>query len=366
MSRRHGLLTITARLALVLLSQGIASGCSDSTGPDNPSPGGVDLNLVFAPPTAAEINSVLADWAGRQPSAQGVQELTQAVIPYGSQGLRVRIVSHRIGTVTHVGAVFTPVGAAPGSLPVLVYSHGGDNGENLDLTLLLLPLVLGDDVDSFVFVVPSFRSESLRFNSVNYPSDGEPSPWDWDVDDALSLLEVALATTPEADPDQIGVLGFSRGADVGMLMAVRDPRIDVVVEFFGPTDFFGPFVQGVVEDALDGTIRNLPGVAFLNEAFIQPLKNGEMTVAEVRREMLRRSPVYFANRLPDVQVHHGTNDTVVPVGEGERLIEVMLGLGRGTPEFESYIYEGGTHDPTSLDGSLPRTRTFLGKLSGGM
>ena len=366
MHKKHLLAATVARLTAIILGLGIASGCSDSTGPDNPPPGGVDLNLVFAPPTAAEINSVLADWAGRQPSAQAIQELAQAVIPYGSQGLTVRIVSHRIGTVTHAGAIFTPVGADPGSLPVLVYSHGGDSGENLDLTLLLLPLVLGDDVDDFVFVVPSFRSESLRFNSVSYPSDGSPSPWDWDVDDALSLLEVALATTPEADPDRIGVLGFSRGADVGLLMAIRDPRIDVVVEFFGPTDFFGSFVRGVVEDALDGTIRDLPGVAFLNEAFIQPLKNGEMTVAEVRMEMLRRSPVYFANRLPNVQVHHGTNDTVVPVGEGERLIEVMLDLGRGAPEFESYIYEGGTHDPISLAGSLPRTRSFLSQLSGGM
>ena len=357
--------TVT-RFTATLLALGIVSGCSDSTGPDNPLPGGVDLNLVFAPPTATEINTVLADWAGRQPSAQGVQELTQAVLPYGSQGLGVRIVSHRIGTVTHVGAIFTPVGAAPGSLPVLIYSHGGDNGENLDLTLLLLPLVLGGDVDNFVFVVPSFRSESLRFSGLEYRSDGDPSPWDWDVDDALSLLEVAVTTTPEANPDRIGVLGFSRGADVGLLLAIRDPRIDVVVEFFGPTDFFGPFVREVVEDALDGTVRDLPGVDFLNEAFIQPLKTGEMSVAEVRMEMLRRSPVYFADRLPDLQVHHGTNDTVVPVGEGERLTEVMLGLGRGAPEFESYIYQGGTHDPTSLDGSLPRTRTFLGRLSGGI
>jgi dipeptidyl aminopeptidase/acylaminoacyl peptidase len=106
-------------------------------------------------------------------------------------------------------------------------------------------------------------------------------------------------------------------------------------------------------------------VAFLNQSFIQPLKEGTKTISEVRLEMLRRSPVYFAGMLPDVQVHHGTNDTVVPVGEGERLIEVMLGLGRGMPEFESYIYQGGVHDPLSLSGSLPRTRVFLGRLSEG-
>jgi len=355
-------LPAATRQAINLLTLVVATACSDSTGPGDLPDEGVDLNLVFAPPTAAEKGSILADWAGRQPSAQGVEELTQAVLPLGSQGLGVRIVSHRVGDVTHVGAIFTPMGAAPASLPVLVYSHGGDGGEDLDLTLVLLPLLLGEDIDNFVFVVPSFRSEPLLFNGVSYRSDGNPSPWDWDVDDALALLDVAISTTPEANSDRIGALGISRGADVAMLMAIRDPRIDAVVEFFGPTDFFGPFVQEVVEDALEGTVRDLPGVDFLNQAFIQPLKEGETTIADVRLELLRRSPVYFADRLPDLQIHHGTSDTVVPVGEGERLIEVMLELGRGLPEFESYIYQGGTHNPIFLPGSVPRTQDFLRRL----
>jgi dipeptidyl aminopeptidase/acylaminoacyl peptidase len=281
---------------------------------------------------------------------------------YGSQGLHVRIVSHRVGDIVHVGAIATPVGAAPGSLPVLVYSHGGDQGANLDLTLLLLPLLFSADVENFVFVVPSFRSEALVFDGVTYESGGEPSPWDRDVDDALSLLGVTVATTPEADGDRIGVLGFSRGADVGLLMAIRDPRIDAVVEFFGPTDFFGPFAQGVVEDALQGTVRDLPGVPFLNQAYLQPLKEGRVSVGDVRLELLRRSPVYFADLLPDLQVHHGTADEVVPVGEAERLSEVMRGLGRTEPEFEAFIYEGGGHDPLTLPGSLPRVQAFLGRL----
>ena len=65
---------------------------------------------------------------------------------------------------------------------------------------------------------------------MSYRSDGNASPWDWDVDDALALLDVAISTTPEANSDRIGVLGISRGADVAMLMAIRDPRIDAVVE----------------------------------------------------------------------------------------------------------------------------------------
>ncbi len=82
----------------------------------------------------------------------------------------------------------------------------------------------------------------------------------------------------------------------------------------------------------------------------------------MRPELVRRSPVYFADRLPDLQIHHGTADEVVPVGEAERLIEVMVALGRGEPDFESYLYPGGTHNPLTLSGSIPRSQSFLGRL----
>ncbi len=213
-----------------------------------------------------------------------------------------------------------------------------------------------------MYVAPSFRSEPLTFNTLQYVSGGDPSPWDRDVDDALALLNATLETTPEADPARIGVLGFSRGACVGLLMAIRDPRIDLVVEFFGPTDFFGPFVQEVVEEALRGQPRDLPGLDYLNRTFLQPLKSGELTIEDVRPELLRRSPVYFASHLPQVQVHHGTADDVVPVGEAQRLIEVMQQLGRAPPEFEYYLYFGGGHNPLELPGSIQRALAFLGRL----
>lgn len=348
-----------ASLVLGLL---ISSGCGDTTGPEGPTEEGVDLALLFAPPTAAETSAILAEWGGRTVQASDVVVLHEATLPYGGQGLTLRIISHRVGEITHVGAIAAPVGAEEASLPVIVYSHGGDQGENLDLTLLLLPLALDEDIDDFVFVVPSFRSESLTLGGAEYPSSGAPSPWDRDVDDALSLLEAALSITPEADPERIGVLGFSRGAAVGLLMAIRDPRIDSVVEFFGPTDFFGPFVQDVVEEALAGSLRDLPGLDFLNQEFIQPLNVGDLSIAEMRMELLRRSPVYFASRLPDVQVHHGTSDDVVPVAEAERLIQVMTDLGRTAPSFESYLYQGGGHNPLSLPGALPRASEFLKRL----
>jgi dipeptidyl aminopeptidase/acylaminoacyl peptidase len=91
-----------------------------------------------------------------------------------------------------------------------------------------------------------------------------------------------------------------------------------------------------------------------------------LTIEDARPALVRRSPVYFARRLPQTQVHHGTADATVPVGEARRLIEVMQALGRTPPDFESYIYEGGVHNPLSLTGSIERSLAFLRRLTGGM
>ncbi len=339
----------------------LLSGCGDAVGPDIVA--GVNLTELFAPPTQAEISAALDDWNGRDVSAQSVEIVRTDSVRLGlSTRVTVRVVSHSVAGVHHFGAVVVPAAAATGSLPTLVVSHPGDAGIDLDAALGLFAFSLGTALDDFVLVVPSFRSEPLIFEGTSYRSEGEPSPWDRDVDDALALVNVAAEVAPEADTSRIAVLGLSRGAGVALLMAIRDPRIDAVVDFFGPTDFFSAFTRAAVTDALHGAPRNLPGLADLDAQFIQPLKRGELTIADVRPQLVRRSPVYFVEHLPPLQLHHGTADSIVPVTEAERLIEVMQSAGRGPPEFEYYLYPGGGHDPFTLPGSFDRAIAFLGRL----
>jgi dipeptidyl aminopeptidase/acylaminoacyl peptidase len=348
-----------ARLAPALL--GLLAACSD--GGTEPPVGrivaGVDLDVLFADPEPWEIQAIEAEWAGRSPGAADATIERDTVVAVGDS-IRVRVVSHDVEGVRHYGGIITakaPVGPAP----VVVYAHGGDAGVSLNDVLLLLAF-LGDLGGEFVWVVPSFRAESLRLFTEVFTSEGPASPWDRDVDDALSLLDVVLQLEPAADPGRIGAFGLSRGGGVAMLMGIRDPRIDRVVEFFGPTDFFEAYVQEVTAEALRGSPRDLPGLAFLDETFIQPLRRGELTVAEVRPELIRRSAVLFAERLPALQVHHGDADDVVDVGQAESLIATMAALGRGAPEFESYIYQGGGHSLLTLPGSVPRAVDFFSEL----
>lgn len=334
--------------------------CSDASGPDDRIVAGVNLAELFAAPTSAELAAVSTEWSTRDVSAENVEVVAGDTVGVGfGVQVIVRVLAHTVDGVRHYGAVAVPLGATPTRLPLLVVGHGGDAGIDLDQALFLLGYGLSDAVDEFVLVVPAFRSEPLVFQGTTYQSGGDPSPWDRDVDDALALLNAAIAITPEADSNRIGALGLSRGGGVALLMAIRDPRVDAVVEFFGPTDFFGTFVQDVVEEALRGMPRNLPGLAYLNTQFIQPLKRGELTIQHVRPELIRRSPVYFVDRLPQVQLHHGTADSIVPVSQAQRLIEVMQQSGRQPPEFEYFLYPGGGHDAITLVGSLERTVGFL-------
>lgn len=346
--------------SVVLLAVLSLAGCGDSPTeiPNGGVVAGVDMVALFAPPTSAERILVEGEWAARHPGVDGVREEHQGQVQVGTRAASVRILSHLVDGHRHLGAIVQPAETPSASLPVLVYSHGGDRGVSLqEVSLVLTSLDLAPD--DLVVVVPSFRSEPLEFGELSWQSRGPASPWDRDVDDALALVEVALATTPFADPERIGVLGLSRGGAVGLLMGIRDERIGAVVSFFAPTDFFGPFVEEVTRETLLGRPPALPGLNVLAAEILEPLRSGELTIDQVRLELLRRSAARFADRLPAVQIHHGTADDVVPVEEAEQLIGAMEALGRDPPEFDSHIYPGAGHTPLEMPQSIPRTRSFL-------
>ena len=329
---------------------------------------GVNVDLLFAPPTDAEINAILNEWGARRALTLTVTDYREEVAvsaDLAGKSATMRVISHTVGGVRHYGAIVAPTEAVPErSLPVVVLTHGGDGGVDVAGLVDAATASFGEMASRFIYAVPSFRSEPLSAAGQVFTSDGPPSPWDFDVDDALTLLTATLENTPAADPERIAVVGFSRGANVALLMGLRDARIDLVVDFFGPTDFFGDLVQLVVNQALLGFVLPLPGVPYLSDTFIQPLKDGTLSIDDVRLELVRRSPVYFTDALQrfQLQLHHGRRDLIVPVAESERLIAVMDGLGRTAPDFEFFLYDDGAHDPSSLPGSLDRTAAFLARL----
>ena len=318
--------------------------------------GGPNLDVLFAPPTAAEIAQVADDWATREPEVSGVNLELDTLVSSGT--LRARVYSHTVGGLQHYGAVVTPVGAEAGSLPVVLFGHGEPNGANVE-SMLLLYIVLQPRGLDVALVVPSYRSQPLLLGDREFMSEGPASPWDRDVDDALSLLSVALENVPELDGERVAALGDKRGGTVALLAAARDSRIDVAVEFSGPTDFFGEYARDVFEEALEGELRDLAGLDYLDETVIQPWNRGELSDAAARLEMVRRSVVYFVDRLPPTQLHHGGADQVVATSQAQRLIDAMQEAGKTEQEFHGNIIEGGGHGLRTLLAALPPTIEFV-------
>ncbi len=336
-------------------------GCGSDSGTQSPSTdrivGGINITQLFAAPSASEIAEVAASWQERDVAAIDIREEALAELS-DDGGVVVRVLSHLVDGQRHVGAVVVPEAAA--QLPVLIYSHFGEDGVSVEGTLFLLPLVIGARLDEYILVIPSFRSQALTFDGVRHRSEGEPSPWVGEVDDGLAFLNAVLETTHQADPERIVAFGMSGGGSNALLMAIRDSRIDGVIDFFAPTDFFGSFVIEILEDALLGEPqRELPGISFLEQDLIPRVQQGELSLAEMRRELLRRSPLYFVERLPPVQIHHGTADDIVPLAQSQRLSDTIVASGS-----ELFEYDGGDHLPFGLTGSKERAVTFLHGLVG--
>lgn len=350
---------LSGRFVLLLL---LAAGCEDSPAePGGRHVAGVDVDALFAPPTDAEIAVVEAEWEGREVPVEGYRLERSISWSLDGASATLQAVSHVVDGNRHFGMVLVPAGFSAGDLPVLLYAHGGDNGIGADefLAITGAARLAGSD---FVFVAPSFRSEPLDHPEATFHSEGAPSPWDRDVDDALALLNTVLATVPESDSTRIGVLGVSRGGGVALLMGIRDPRVDALVSLFGPTDFFDGYVRDIVEDALRGTLRPLPGLAHLDTAVVQPLREGALSIEEVRLELVRRSSVLFVDRLPPLQLHHGTADEVVSISQATRMEQALLDAGRTPPEAEVIIYSGAGHTPADMPLALPRAFDFLERI----
>ncbi len=351
------------RLLAPLLLLFVLAGCDAAD--DSRIAGGIDLDVLFAPPTQAEKQTILAEWQARTPIATESEAVRTQGTTIAGRAYTATTYRYVLDGLDLYGLVLVPTEtAATASLPVVVYGHGGDGGVSLAEVSGLASLLLPSNKPA-IWVAPSFRDEPLNLgDGGTLTSEGPASPWDRDVDDALALLGVALASTPAADPARIGAAGLSRGGGVSLIMAARDERITRVIDIFGPTDFFGPYVQDITEEALNGGDRNLPGFDVLNARFIQPLQRGEISIDQMRLELLRRSPAQFADRLPAVQAHHGTADDVVLVGQ-TRLLERAM-QGRSDAEF--FYWEGtpgnpAVHNPLTFPITwIGEAQRFLGAL----
>jgi dipeptidyl aminopeptidase/acylaminoacyl peptidase len=74
--------------------------------------------------------------------------------------------------------------------------------------------------------------------------------------------------------------------------------------------------------------------------------------------MIASSPLYFARRLPLVQLHYGYEDTSVPVRNGLELVAQLRRSKGAGARFEAFFYPGEGHDTDRIAAPV-HTRRFI-------
>ena len=377
-----------------LLVSLVALPACDSGGTDDPPREtdtilfGVNYSRLFAPPSAAEVMDVKADWIARNTETAG----TKTVASQEIGGATYRVLQHTVSTtggesVTHVGIVRIPTGAS--DLPVVVVHHGGDDGFSINAStsntgveqwVAAFPELASQTVQAW----PVYRSETITTgNDIPggpFAASGDPSPWDYDVDDSIAFLTAALERwADETDSGNVVAMGMSRGANTALLHAIRDDRIKAVVDYYGPTDFYNEGAQTLASGVLTGNAGalSLPGAQYILDNVLDPLRtetggyNANADYATARLEVLRRSASAFTNDLPDTQVHHHYRDQIVPFTFSQALVASAQSNGTGG-SFDFFPYgqaptgigdlSGIYHAPEvhpEMQPSLPVVQSFL-------
>lgn len=283
------------------------------------------LDALFAAPRPEELDGIRAEWRTRDLEGSVVNRGNPRRVDVDGTPMDLRLFEHPVRGVRHITAALVPVGAAAGSLPILLEAKGV-SWNYFPMTIpdgFTSPEVLGSDRSRVVIVVPLYRGERFVIADDTVASDGAPNDaWDGATDDLLAALHVALTQLPEADTSRICVFGRSRGGTVALLAGIRDPRIDCVVAWAAPTDWFQSMGLGgwTPRELLESGLaqRAAPpadGGQFIDH-FLRGRPIGSEGLAAIRTRLIAASPLYFASGLPLTQAHWGLNDGIVPVING--------------------------------------------------
>jgi hypothetical protein len=330
------------------------------------------LRALFAPPTPAEIARARRDWAARDLSPRDVRvEFTRQVAMADGIPYDLHVYSHRVHGARHYGAVLVPRDAFPDPRPAIVEARGVSwNFSPLHVPEgLSAPGVPGHA--SFIYVVPSFRGETMIVGADTLRSEGDASDsWDGATDDLLAFLDVAIAATPAIDTTRIGVFGRSRGGSVALLAAARDRRLRAVCAWAAPADWFGSMGQEgwtQEEEVADGLLHRASthdlGGQFI-DTFLKPAiarQGAAAGLKAVRLHMIASSPRYFMDTVPAAEAHYGLEDGIVPPVNGAVLEAAARAAGRS---LTLRLHADAGHDQDLFDTPRQTLQYFLGALRG--
>jgi dipeptidyl aminopeptidase/acylaminoacyl peptidase len=317
------------------------------------------LEELFAQPTDAEKDSVIARWEARDVGVYNWTVEESATL----QGYDVDVVSHTVNDLKHYALVRYPLNYSPdGDYQLIIANHGAMNGVDANILMGYSK----SQYENNIVLAPSFQGEELRCSALGfgtYTSEGEKSEFDYDIDDVLALINGVVENVDGASEENMLIFGGSRGGCVTYLVSIREPRIRKAVVNYGGTDHLTfPGIEEIVDPMINQYVNNGPFISSIYNVASLYMKDSidSISLKEARFNLLSKSPIHFIDLFPDyLQVHHGDEDTQVSV-ENSRTLDSALTASPLAGTFEYIEYPGGGHGP-NMDGSSQRKDEFFAK-----
>ena len=280
--------------------------------------GGRVAVLTSVPDRAGEIHAWEAAGSGA-PQLRALSHVNDSLFAEVQLGTTVGVTSKsKDGTEVH-SVLVRPAGAAPGTrLPMILYIHGGPNGQ---------------DAYSFSFDRELFAANGYAVLSVNYRgSSGRGSAYqkaiygDWGNKEVVDLLGAVdeVVRTGVADPDRLGIGGWSYGGILTDYTIATTPRFKAAISGAG----------SALQLSMYGTDQY---ITQYNQEIGYPWKNTE--------QWIRISyPFFHADRIKTPTLFMGGQaDFNVPIIGGEQMYQALRTLGVPT---ELVVYPNQFHGLT--------------------
>lgn len=292
----------------------------------------VDVVKLLTPPTAQEIEQAFQSF----PKAFSCEDFQTGKVEFDSDEMEALSISYKSDGLKIYGMLARP--KKPGKYPLFMYNHGGFSGiMSIDRTVLF---ELADR--GYVVLASAYRGEP----GPGGKSDGYVELGHGEVVDILNLMECGKKL-PGVDADKIVMMGGSHGGLNTLLSLSLSKDIKVAVDFVGPTNLFNAHFGSMFEDALENYMKtgkfDILGSEIspeLRDKFTNALKD-EKAVPFLRKEMVQRSPLYFARHInAPVLMIYGGQDPLVPIKNAYELEEAFK---KHKKIYELKVYEKAGH-----------------------
>jgi len=228
---------------------------------------------------------------------------------------------------------FVPKDRKPGEkLPMLLLPHGGVHADFTTYHVHMLKEMLRQ---GYVVVAPDYRGSTGYgrgfYELIDYGGR--------EVDDCHAAAQWALETFDFIDRGRVGLIGWSHGGLIVLMMAFQHPQ-----------DYRCVFAGMPVSDLVQ---RMGYSEESYRRLFSAPYHIGK-TAAEDMAEYQKRSPAWHVDKLQiPLRIHTNTNDEDVRYVEVQHLIEALKAADK---KFESKVFQDapGGHSADRLDTPFAR------------